>query len=127
MQSGALLLLTQQLAYYATCKMRLFTNNVTLVATNTLADFTSAAWTGYADVTLGTMAPATLVGGKAQTQPNTPPTFTFTSGGSVTYYGWLIFDPAGAPTLIGAVNQGLQTLNSGQSIAEAGVLTDTTG
>lgn len=126
-QSGALSLLTQQLAYLATCMMRLFTNNVTVSPTDTLATYTAAAWTGYLDVVLGTMTAAVLVGGKAQAQPMTPPTFTFTSSGSVTYYGWLVFDPSGTPTLIGAVNQGLQTLIAGQTVAEAGVITDTTG
>jgi hypothetical protein len=127
MTSGQLLLLTQQLSYYATCKMRLFTNNVTLVVGNVLSDFTAASWVSYLDVVLGSMSAAATVAGKAQTAPNVPPVFTNGDVSSKTYYGWLIFDPSGTPTLIGAVNQGLQTLAVGQSVSEAGVLTDTTG
>lgn len=125
--SGSLLLLTSQLPYLATLKMRLFTSNTTPSLTDTLATYTAAAWSSYADVVLGTMAAATLVGGKAQTAPNVPPVFTNTSGSPVTYYGWLLFDPSGTPTLIGAVYQGLQTLANGQSISEAGIITDVTG
>ena len=75
--------------------VRIFTNNFTPSDTTVLADFTQAAWTGYAAVVLtpATFNAATVVANVGQAQYPTAPSFTMTAGSPVTAYGWYIEDP----------------------------------
>lgn len=71
---------------------RLFQNNVTVADASTLADFTVATFTGYANVAVArsTFPTPSIVGAVARTISSVIPTFTCTGGASQTVYGWIL-------------------------------------
>jgi hypothetical protein len=123
--TGKTKLLDLQDAGLAAYKWRLFTNNFTITNATLLTDLTAAAWSGYADVTVGSVPPSTIVGTRASTVPLTPPVFSNLSLTSQTFYGWCLFDPSGAGTLIAAVNIGITTIPAGGTFALTPTITDT--
>lgn len=72
--------------------VKLFKTNVTVVDASTLADFTIADFTGYADVPVARTAfpLPTISSNIAQTTKAAPPSFDCTGGASQTVYGWLL-------------------------------------
>lgn len=89
-----LIWLLQQLAAN-NLKMHLFTNNISPSRATTLAGLTEATWTGYAVVTLASGSWVSLgVGGNVGTLAYPAVTFSNTSAGSVTAYGFYITDNA---------------------------------
>lgn len=81
-------------------KLRLFTNNHTPVATDTLATFTQCTLAGYADVGV---APLTWTGSSAGgVATYTYPTITFTFSayaGGTTIYGAVLYDSTSGKAL----------------------------
>lgn len=120
---GKLKLLTQQLTYIAGLSWGLFTNNQTISDTTVLGDLTAAAWTGYAAVTVGTMAAATIVANKAVSLPNASPAFGNSSGSTQTFYGWYLYD-SGASKLIAAQNIGSTTISNGATYPLSAAFSD---
>lgn len=79
-----------------TWKLDIFVNNVTVADASTLADFTIATWTGYAQVAIarGDWSSATVVSNVGQIDKTTAPSFTMTGGSSQTAYGWILRNAA---------------------------------
>lgn len=123
---GRVLMLTSELGYIAGLKWGLFTTNVADAETNNLASYTEAAWSGYARVTVGPMQAASLVAGRAVSQPVTNPSFGNTSGVNQQFYGWLLID-ASANKLVAAVNLGIQNIANGATYPLAPVFSKTDG
>jgi hypothetical protein len=101
----------------ATYYMILFTNNLAVTDTTVYSALTVAGWTGYAAVNVGTMNAAAISGVQAVSAAAAACVFTNTSGSSQTFYGWAIVNSLGSPTLLSAMNVGLQTLLNGASIS----------
>jgi hypothetical protein len=121
--TGKTKLLSFQLDELAGCKWALFTSNTTIAQGTVVGDLTEAAWGGYVRVTAGTFNTPTLVSHVAVTTPTSNPVFVNTSGGTVTFYGWMLLDSAGT-TLIAAVNLGATTIPNGGSFPLAPSVTD---
>lgn len=70
--------------------IRLYSNNYTPVDGSTVANFTEAAFTGYAAVSLNpaTFPTSSISANVAVSTYPTAPTFTCTGGGGQTVYGW---------------------------------------
>lgn len=123
---GRTKLLTAEASYLAGLKWGLFTNNISIVETNVFADLTEAAWAGYNRITVGVLTAAAIAAGRAVSQPQNPPSFGNSSGGTVTFFGWFLIDPADS-TLVAAVNVGQQNLANGGSYPLAAVFSNTDG
>jgi hypothetical protein len=94
-QSAALLDLTVLNTDRATgWHIHLFSNNVTVSDTTTLAMLTEASYTGYAAQTLSTWTTPATVGGAASTTAALV-TFPAPSGSSATIYGYYVTDGSG--------------------------------
>lgn len=76
-------------------KLKVFTNNVTPSDNSILSDFTQAAWSGYAAITLASGSWVSLgVASHVGTIVYPACVFANTSGSPVTAYGWYITDNA---------------------------------
>lgn len=120
---GILQLLDEQDTYLSGLVFGLFTSNTTISPTTVLGDLTVASWSGYADVTVGSLYPSTIVGPRAQTSPVSQPVFTNASGSPVGFYGWFLYDPV-AMRLVAAVNLGSRTIPAGETYALVATFTD---
>jgi len=120
---GKLQLLGFEIPSLETCYWGLFVNNWTVTSATVLADLTEAAWTGYAQVLVGTLAAPSLVSNVAVTTPVTNPTFVNSSGVSQGFYGWFLVDPSQS-ILIAAVNLGSSTIPNGGIFPLAPSITD---
>jgi hypothetical protein len=120
---GKLLLLDAQRTYLTNLYWGLFTTNTAIVNTTVFADFTEAAWSGYARVVAGSWQAPTLIANKAVTLPNSFPAFGNSSGSPQNFYGWFLYDNS-ASKLIAAVNIGLTVLPDGATFPLAPSVTD---
>jgi hypothetical protein len=123
--NGQILLESQQLAYLAGLEWGLFTTNLTLTQSTADATITGAeaTWTGYSRQTISGWPTPVTVAGAAQSAPSGLITFTNGTGGSVTFYGWFVWDPA-AGHWVAALNTGLITIPAGASFSFATAITD---
>ena len=124
--TGKLKLLVAQAAAFAGWKWRLFQSNTTITSATVLTDLTTAAFTGYADVTIGTMSTPVLQSGRAIFYPTTQPVWTNTGGTTATVYGWACVDTVNG-VLISAFNTGSLSIPAGQSLTLNPAVTDTDG
>ena len=92
---GGLVLLTQQWRVYLnTCTLRLFQNNHTPAATDTVAQYTEATFTGYAAVGLNSWGNAYLNAANIGEIDETSRTFTQTGvAQTCLVFGYYITDP----------------------------------
>lgn len=84
-------------------KMRLFKNNHTVVRGDTIAAYTTATFSGYADKTIGAWGAAALVGAGPQARAEAG-LQTWTPSDALAgcdVYGYIVFDPADNTVLWG--------------------------
>jgi len=76
-------------------KVRLFKNNYTPVAGSVIGSFTEANFSGYTPGSLGTLAAATTVSGRASTTAGTANTWTKSGATGNDIYGYYVTDSGG--------------------------------
>lgn len=98
--------------------VHLYTNDYTPLATSTVASFTEATFTGYADVTLSraTWGAPSTVSGKASSTYGTDPTFTCSGGASQTCYGYYVTTVDDATLLWAERFDTSRTIASGETL-----------
>lgn len=82
--------------------VELYKNNYTPVDASTAADFTPATFGGSGPITItpADWGAAAIAANVAQTDADTPPQWTCTSGGPETVYGWFMIDDASGDVLL---------------------------
>jgi hypothetical protein len=93
----------------------LFTNNITITATTTLADLNEAAWPGYTRNQVNEVTTPTVVSGVASSSPTGAVSFSNTGSSNYTFYGWFLYDNVNS-VLVQAVNIGPTTIIAGQTL-----------
>lgn len=122
---GLLDMQADELSYLEGLEWGLFTANYNVVVATTLADVlaSEASWTGYTRQTVSPWTIPSIVSGGAQTGTSALLTFTNSSGGAVTFFGWFAMNPA-SEKLVAALNIGTQTIPNGSPYSFAAALND---
>lgn len=84
------------LLFVSGCKLKLFSNNVTISASSVIGDFTIMSGGGYADFTLLSGSWGFVSGTPSRATYNQFISFTFSGAPAVpTCYGYIVVDPSG--------------------------------
>lgn len=118
--------LDAQLTFNNQLQLGLFTNNITILDTTVLADLTEAAWSGYLRLTPATFGAAFLDSSNVAVTQAAAQAFNNTSGSTVTFRGYFLFDPT-STNLVYAENLGGDVpIVSGAAVLLVPSITDTT-